>query len=191
MRTFYVIATSWEDVLSEVVGWSENYYIASTYYKYYIDTESEFLSYSCENLLVFSRILLENHNLPMDRITDLNLLGQSAQDGKVYMIYQSIYQGLFQPQAIVMITNSIGVNRAYLSMAPLTKYLLDEKETVIETIFVAYQYFVSMNQCIDTVIDPVYLLRYLVEYSSPGVLTSVNSGCYDFAAKAVFITNDM
>lgn len=163
----YVIITSWHNVLYKLDAWSKNLYIAKTYlakhseeFPHHIST---LVTYECENILEFAKLLKTDLDASLDDIigSDLKLL--SSKDGLMCIIYKSRYNDSFDTNMMRTKTLFSCINRVILSTTPLVRYL-NEVNTgfdLLELLFLLYQYLLNHTGADN--IDPVYLWYFILK----------------------------
>jgi hypothetical protein len=202
LRKFYVILTDWEYVLKGVVGWSDNPYIAISYFREYkqMDEESEMITIECESTMVLVHILNEEYATDIHDILGCHLVTKTSKDGRCYVIYKERYAELFSDEYTVDIRISSQIfsilTHTMLQASPLVPYLKTDSIDLISTLlFVAYQY-TSIKQMlrsgpratpVSELLDMIYFWRYL-DKTNVSHLTSIQgTGADSYPADAIYI----
>lgn len=202
MRKFYVILTDWEDVLKCVVGWSDNPYVAISYFREYkqMDDMSEMITIECESTMLLSHILNEEYSTDIHDVLGCHLVTKTSKDGRCYVIYKERYAELFSDEYIreMKVSSQIfsAITHTMLQASPFVPYLITDSKDLISTLlFVAYKY-TSIKQMLRTgprttpvseLLDMVYFWRYLDRSNSSHITCIQGAGVDSSPADAVFI----
>lgn len=203
MRKFYIILTEnndYDSIYQEVVAWSDNPYVAISYFKEYndIDANSTMVIYECISAVALSQILRENYNTEMSVILSTHLVTKTSINGRCYVIYREQYSELFTVDYLKKHSDFICdyICKVMLHTIPLIKYFIPEYNEIISSLlFIVYTY-TSIKKMIRTgvltdlekAIDMVYFWRF-VNYMNPDQMIQMGSGFINPTA-AVFIDSE-
>jgi len=194
MRKFYIILTStldydkldYDKEVSEVVAWTENPYIAISYFKEYreIDSDANMVIYGCNSHMELINLLKEIYNTEMEDILNSHLASTTSKNERCYVTYKEKYSELFTNKFIQKHKEFICdyICRIMLSATPLMKYVNPEYNEVISNLlFIIYTY-TSIKKMIrhgltvdlEKTIDLVYFWKFVM-YSNPNQMITANS----------------
>ena len=144
-QVYYIVLRSWQDVLWKVVGWSENPYIAHTYFQHYKSMTTQLLemrSVECENTIELAQYIRCDIGTDIHDLVDTHLMTKTSKDGKCYVIYPSKYEEAFSDKfmdssrAAICMCNYL--SKLVMTAVPLTKYISDDSNVISEVLFASY-----------------------------------------------------
>ena len=202
MRKFYVILTlgDYDEISQTVVAWTENPYIAISYFKEYrsMDEDATMVIYGCESHLELMRVLTEEYHIEMIDVLNLHLMTMTSKNERCYVIYKEEFSELFSDKFIKKHSEFICDNicRTMLSTIPLMKFINPQYNEVISNLlFIVYTY-TSIKKMLRTgvkvdlteSIDIVYFWKYMMD-THPNQLVTADSGMLNPTA-VVFIDSE-
>lgn len=201
VKTYYVMLTSWKDVLQRVVAWTDNPFVGISYFKEYkpMDKESEMVIVTTGSCFELAMQLQDEYAVDMTDFLSYQLRTQTSGNGLCYAIYQDKYSHLFnidslmEKQGVLRICDQL--SRVMLNTTPLMRYLkADECDVIGITLFTAYTYTSIKRMLrgdilaspISKLIDIVYFWRYVMSVDG-GQINRRIDGTATTPVEAVFI----
>lgn len=143
-QVFYIVLHSWQDVLWRVVGWSENPYVANTYYQHYKKMTAQLLdmrSAKCENIIELVQFIRNDIGTDIQDLMETHLMTKQSKDGRCYVIYPSKYEESFNDDFMASSRLAICIcdylSKVVMTAVPLMKYIRCDR-VVDEVLFAAY-----------------------------------------------------
>lgn len=144
-QVYYIVLRSWQDVLWKIIGWTENSYIAHTYFKHYKSMTSQMVemrSVKCENTIELLRFIREDIGTNVQDLLETRLVTKTSKDGKCHVIYPSKYEDSFNaeimssPRVVMCICDYL--SKMVMTAVPLMKYITNDSQIIHEMLFVSY-----------------------------------------------------
>lgn len=209
MRTFYVVITSWRDVLWKVVGWTDNPYIAISYFKEYhlMDKISRMVIIECGSVLELSKIVRDNYDTDTSDFLEAHLITRTSRDDRCYVIYKEKYSEMFSDDYLAKSEGNLlrvcdVLCKVMMSVCPLIKYIdvqnqPNTAEFILGLIFEVYNHTSNkrlfknnaLKNQIANDIDIVYFWRFLNMSSQQNRIVD-NGGIIYEPYDAVFINSN-
>lgn len=143
-QAFYIVLRSWQDVLWKVIGWSENPYVANTYFQHYKRMTTQLLemrSVKCENTIELIQFIRNDIGTDIQDLVETHLMTKQSKDGKCYVIYPSKYEESFSDDFMNSTKLAICIcdylSKMVMTAVPLTKYIKCD-QVIDEVLFAAY-----------------------------------------------------
>ena len=203
-HTFYVILSDWEDVLRQVIAWTENPYVAITYFREYrkLDSDSEMVTIECDSHFALASILNENYATDVQNVLESQLMTKTSRDERCYVIYASRYKDFFSDHFLqnMKITTQVcdTISHIMLNIAPLMKFLNEPECTdIINVTYNVYGY-TSIRKMLQEgpkatpiweLIDIVYFWRF-VNTVHPNILNGWGKEAQFLPVEAIFIDSN-
>lgn len=144
-QVFYIVLRSWQDVLWKVIGWTDNSYIAHTYFKHYRSMTTQLLemrSVKCENTIELLRFIRDDIGTDVQDLLETHLMTKTSKDGKCYVIYPSKYNDSFSAEIMtssrVVMCICDYISKMVMTTVPLIKYIANDAQIIQELLFVSY-----------------------------------------------------
>ena len=189
MRKFYVVLSTsfdYDREVTDVVAWTENPYVAISYFKEYqeVDSDANMITISCNTHLELIQIFNEEYNTDMEVGLNTHLTTITSKNERCYVIYKERYHSLFTSDFIHNHTSFICdyICRIMISTAPLIRYINPEYNDVISNLlFIVYTYTSikkmirhGLSTDLENTVDLVYFWK-LVTYNNPNQLVTSDS----------------
>lgn len=209
MRTFFVVITSWRDVLWKVVGWTDNPYVAISFFKEYrnMDKMSSMIIVECGSVVELFKVIREDYATDTAEFLDAHLITRTSKDERCYVIYKEKYSELFSDDYLVRSEGNLlrvcdALTKIMMALCPLIKYI-DVKsspgiaELILGVIFQVYSHTSNkrlfrnsdlMKQIVND-IDIVYFWRFLNMSSQQNRIAESGGVVYE-PYDAVFIDSN-
>lgn len=145
-QVYYIVLRSWQGVLWKVIGWTENPYIAHTYFNHYKSMTSQLLemrSVKCENIIEMARYIRDDIGTDIQDLLDTRLMTKLSKDEKCYVIYpskcdDSFNAGILDNSRLVICICDY-ISKTVMTAVPLTKYMVGDLQDIIsEMLYVSY-----------------------------------------------------
>lgn len=175
MRTFYTIIKTKVDSSWKMVGWTENPYIAISYFREYkqMDKSAQMFTMECDTVMELYRGVKLEYGISVEDFISSRFTTKTSRDDRCYVIYKERYAELFRDDFVSK--NSIPnicnvVSAVFIGLVPLLKYITVESEpdtndllgTVVFNAFVhtSNKQAISRMNGIITDIDVVYFWKF-------------------------------
>lgn len=182
LRTFYTIIKSRTMYIGwRIIGWTENPYVAISYFREYqqMDRQALMFSLRCNSVLQLFEEIEKDYDIDLESFLDTHLLTKTSKDERCYVIYQEKYSGLFHDSYIKNHTNTLAgvcdtISKVLLGLSMIMKYLSNDTDPELSdflysVIFNAYlhisnkrmQKITEMGGRLSVDIDLVYFWRFV------------------------------
>ena len=124
LRTFYTIIKSKVDCSWKIIGWTENPYIAISYFREYkqMDKDAQMFIVECGTILELFKTIQMDYD-----ILGARLMTRTSKDDRCYVIYKEQYNVLFSDNYIhgddARFNICDAISRVFLGPVTLLKYL--------------------------------------------------------------------
>lgn len=210
MRSFYVIITSWNDVLERVASWTDNPYVAISYFKEYkeMDKNSKMVIVKASSALELSKILMDDgYVADVSDLLDSHLLTKTSKDGRCYAIYRERFSALFSDDYMDHTARSAStcylISAIMMGVNPILKYISLENPNTLDLItnLIVHAYAHtsikrlmsnnrSVNSQVSDFIDVVYFWKFLNSSSSYQLSSYLEDLSVSQPIDAVFIDSN-
>ena len=180
LRTFYTIIKSKVDCSWKIIGWTENPYIAISYFREdkQMDKDAQMFIIECGTILELYKTVQMDYDISMEDFLEARLMTRTSKDDRCYVIYKEQYNALFSDNYIhgddARFNICDAISRVFLGPVTLLKYISTDNgseltDLLYAVLFSAYVHTSSKrmsklpnDSSIGTVdIDVVYFWRFV------------------------------